>query len=210
MNTVQDENEHRSRDRNPVLFDRLLALAEHAIAESGLDGVKARPLAEAAGCSVGAIYNLFPDLHALVLAVNGRTLDAISAAMAAVSDGTDPADTLVRLADTYLDFAIANGPRWQALFAHRLPAGRVLTDAYEARRLAAFSFIERPLAGLRPDLGEDDRAILARTLFSAVHGMVELGLSRKLGILTVDALREQVRIAVSAIAAGVVRIAPRR
>ena len=199
---LRDSTAQRHQD----LHDRLLDAAEAAIASGGLPSLKARTIAEAVGCSVGAIYGVFDDLDALVLAVNGRTLDAIATALSAVpNDG--PAVHLVRLAEAYLDFAAANGPRWRALFQHRMPEGRAVTPAYATRQLAAFSFIESPLAALRPDLAEGGRVILARTLFSAVHGMVDLGLDEKVASLTVEELRAQVRLVVSAIAAG---LAPRR
>jgi hypothetical protein len=49
----------------------------------------------------------------------------------------------------------------------------------------------------------DERlALLARSLFSAVHGVVELGLDEKLQPLPVDVLREQVAAVAAAIGRG--------
>ncbi len=203
---MDTEPEHRLRDRTALrhqsLHDRLLAEAEAAIASGGLASLKARTIAEAAGCSVGAIYGVFADLDALILAVNGRTLAAIAAALTAVQIQGDPAEHLVRLAEAYLAYAAANGPRWRALFQHRMPEGRAITPGYAERQLAAFSFIEGPLATLRPGLLPAERTLLARTLFSAVHGMVDLGLDGKVATLTAAALRAQVRVVVSAVAKG--------
>jgi AcrR family transcriptional regulator len=206
MNNVQDKSEQRSSDRTTVrhqeLHDRLLAAGEAAIAAGGLGSLKARMVAEAVGCSVGAIYGVFADLDTLVLAVNGRTLDAIAATLTAVPTRGGPAEHLVRLAEAYLGYAAANGPRWRALFQHRMPEGRPVTPGYAERQLAAFSFIEAPLAELRPDLAAAKRTVLARTLFSAVHGMVDLGLDEKVASLKPAELRAQIRLVVSAMAAG--------
>ncbi len=188
--------------RHQDLHDRLLAAADAAIASGGLPSLKARTVAEAVGCSVGAIYGVFADLDALVLAVNGRTLEAIAACLADVPSVDGPAEHLARLSAAYLDYAAANGPRWRALFQHRMPVGRPVTPEYAARQVAAFSFIEAPLAELRPDLALDQRTLLARTLFSAVHGMVDLGLDEKVASLTLAGMRAQIRLVVSAIAAG--------
>ena len=201
MGAPHPEPRARTVQRHQDLHDRLLGAAESAIAAGGLASLKARTIAEAVGCSVGAIYGVFDDLDALVLAVNGRTLEAIAAALTAVPNEA-PAEHLVRLSEAYLDYAAANGPRWRALFQHRMPEGRAVTPAYAARQRAAFSFIEAPLADMRPDLPEAERVILARTLFSAVHGMVDLGLDEKVASLTPDELRAQVRLVVSAVAAG--------
>ncbi len=188
--------------RHQELHDSLLTAAETAIASGGIANLKARAVAETVGCSVGAIYGVFADLDALVLAVNGRTLDAIAAALAQVPARGGPADHLTRLAEAYLGYAAANGPRWRALFQHRMPEGRPVTPGYAERQLAAFSFIEVPLAELRPDLPTAKRTVLARTLFSAVHGMVDLGLDEKVASLKPAELKAQIRLVVSAIAAG--------
>ncbi len=59
-----------------------------------------------------------------------------------------------------------------------------------------------PVALLRPDLPDAERALLARTLFSAVHGMVVLGLEGRITTVTLPVLRQQVRLVVEAIARG--------
>ncbi len=209
MNAVQDKYEHGSRKnltaiRHQDLHDRLLEAADQVIAVDGLPSLRARTLAETVGCSVGAIYGVFADLDALILAVNGRTLDAIGEALRQAG-GDTPHQRLVQLAHAYLDYAVANRPRWMALFKHRLPPGQPITPSYAARQMAAFAQIEGPLAVLCPALADEDRALLARTLFSAVHGMVELGLDEKVVALKLPVLREQVRIVVEAIAAGLTR-----
>ena len=176
--------------------------AETAIEAAGLGELRARGLADAVGCSVGAIYGVFPDLDALVLTVNSRTLEAIAAAMRTATADRDPALHLERLADAYLDYAFRNRRRWAALFEHRMSDGHPLPDWYEACRTAAFDLIAAPVASLRPDLPDPDRALLARTLFSAVHGMVALGLDNKVTAVTLPVLRGQVRTVVAATARG--------
>lgn len=187
--------------RHQDLQDALVAAAEAAVAHDGLDKLRARALAEAAGCSVGAIYTVFPDLDALVLAVNARTLGAIGTAMAGVSPAGDPAQHLVRLALAYLAYASAQRRLWAALFQHTL-GGQAAPEWYAAQQAAAFSHIEAPLALLRPDLAAVDCALLARSLFSAVHGMVALGLDEKVATLPLPVLEQQVRLVVEALARG--------
>jgi AcrR family transcriptional regulator len=206
MNAVQDKIEHGSQKiptsvRHRDLHDRLLDAADRVIAVDGLPNLRARTLAETVGCSVGAIYGVFADLDALILAVNSRTLDEIGEALRQAG-GDTPRQRLVQLAQAYLDYAVANRPRWMALFRHRLPPGRSITESHAQRQMAAFSQIEGPLAALCPALADDDRALLARSLFSAVHGMVELGLDEKVAALELPVLRDQIRIVVEAVAIG--------
>ncbi len=188
--------------RHQDLQDRLVTAAAAAIASEGLATVRARSLAEAVGCSVGAIYQVFPDLDALILAANGRTLAALAAVLDAVPQAGSPRDHIVGLACSYLDFAASHRRGWAALFQHQMPPDHPVTPAYAEQQRAAFRHIEQPLARLRPDLAEPDRALLARTLFSAVHGVVELGLDEKVAAMPLPLLRTQLTLLVTAITVG--------
>jgi len=164
------------------LRDDLVMAAETAIAEGGLSALRARSLAETVGCAVGAIYNVFPDLDALIFAVNARTLEALDAALAAsVREADDPETAMQRLALTYHGFSRSQRRRWTAVFAHQMPDGATPPDWYLAVVGRLFRHIEGPLARLLPDATPEQRSGLARTLFSATHGIVSLGLEEKLG-----------------------------
>ena len=188
--------------RRKALADRLIHAAEATIAAAGLQALRARTLAEAVGCSVGAIYGVFPDLDALILAVNSRTLEAIDAALRQAAGPAEPVAQMVALAEAYLDFAATNPLLWGALFQHRLPEQALLPPSYLERRDAVFAHVERPLAALQPGLPGPPRALLARTLFAAVHGMVALGLEEKVTALPLESLRDQIRLVVTAMARG--------
>ncbi|WP_296572733.1 TetR/AcrR family transcriptional regulator [Phreatobacter sp.] len=164
------------------LRDDLILAAETAIAKGGLSALKARTLAETAGCAVGAIYNVFPDLDALIFAVNARTLEKLDAVLAAtVRPDTDPETAMRRLALAYHGFSRAERRRWTAVFAHQIPDGSSPPDWYLGVVGKLFRHIEGPLATLLPDATPEVRGGLARTLFSATHGIVSLGLEEKLG-----------------------------
>src|SRR6266849_4995241 len=198
----------KTAERRQRLKDALISAAERTIETHGLGGLKARALAYRVGCAVGAIYNVVTDLDDLVIAVNSRTLVALERDLAAaeqVSDAAEGAaavDRLVRLGTAYLAFAASHTLRWRALFEHRLPKGKRMPDQYldEQRRL--FHHVEGPLGELQPQLSGERRALLARSLFSAVHGMVMLGLEEKLQTVPPESLSEQVAFIVSAIGRG--------
>ena len=194
--------------RRGLLRENLVGAAERAISERGLAGVKARELAREVGCALGAIYNIFPDLDALVLAVNSKTLAELEIALrsAATRVGKSRAaaiDELVHLAGVYLDFAVENRQLWRALFEHRSSPGKELPEAYAEQQGRLFSFIVAPLGKLRPELGGEERALLARTLFSAVHGIVTLGLEEKLVPIPLGQLRDQLEEVVRAMGRGI-------
>src|SRR5690349_18949777 len=143
-------------ERRRQLRENLIATAERAIAARGLAGLKARELAQEAGCALGAIYNVFPDLDALILAVNARTLAELDAVLREASSPekstAGAVDELVRLADAYLLFAAENRQRWRALFEHRLSPGKPPPELYAEQQIHLFSYIVAPLRRLRRDL----------------------------------------------------------
>ena len=186
--------------RHQILGD-VLVTATAAITAGRLANLRVRTLAKVAGCSVGSILGVFPDLDALTLAVNARTLGEIDRTMAAAGDD-DPAEHLVRLSRAYLDYASEHRHRWAALFHHTMPEGQTAPTWYTAQQAASFSHLEAPPARLRADLAPADGAMLARTLFSAVHGMVALGLDEKVAVLPSPVLINQVESMVRAIARG--------
>ncbi len=212
MNGVQRENEHGSEEaraetaagrRQRRLREALLSAAERAIAESGLPGLKARDVAREAGCALGAVYTAFADLDALVLAVNVRTLDALDAHLRAASHPeAEPVARVAALAEAYLDYAARHRPRWAALFEHRMAAGQEAPAWYAEKQAELFRHVEGPVAALRPGLDGAEVACLARTLFSAVHGVVSLGLDEKLAPVPAEALRRQLRLVAEATARG--------
>jgi AcrR family transcriptional regulator len=195
-------------ERRRNLKESLIDAAEQEISAHGLAGVRARVLADRIGCAVGAIYNVVADLDELILLVNSRTLSVLERALLAAgradrgADGDPAIERLCRLALAYLDFATASRPRWRAVFDHRLPAGKRVPDWYLDDQMRLFGYVEGPLGELLPGLPRSRRALLARSLFSAVHGLVTLGLEEKLQALAPGELREQVTFVVSALGRG--------
>lgn len=198
-------------ERKHKLKATLIAAAERAVAARGLAGLKARDLAAEAGCAVGAIYNVVADLDDLALAVHARTLAALEKELTA-SASKIPVEAcagpqratgqLIQMAIAYLDFAAANKARWRALFEGRVPEGKPMPEWYRAEQTRLFGYIEQPLRDLLPSMPPDQLAMLARSLFSAVHGIVTLGLEEKLGAVSLEELRNQTALFVSAIAKG--------
>jgi len=210
--TNQSDTDRSTEQRRARLRDALVAAAERAIARQGLGTLRARALAQEVGCAVGAIYNVVEDLDDLVLLVNARTLAALERELIAADRADEhPAPganaaiaRLVRMAIAYLDFAAANTARWRTLFEHRMPAGREVPAWYRDEQQRLFAYVEALLLELQAQESRVRRALLARSLFSAVHGLVVLGLEEKLQTIPLPVLREQVRFVVTAIGRGMV------
>jgi AcrR family transcriptional regulator len=143
-----------------------------------IGGLKTRELARDIGVANGAVYNLVEDMDELILRVGSRTLARLDAALsAAEAQGpTSPRDTLVRIAVAYCDFAAENLELWRALFEHRMAPGKPVPEWAVDEQMNLFRHIYHPLAALFPKRTTAELGVTARSLFSAVHGMVLLGL----------------------------------
>ena len=191
-------------ERRRNLKQSLIDAAEQGISSYGLPGLRARSLADRIGCAVGAIYNVVADLDELIMLVNSRTLAALERDLLAAkrNEGDTAVDRLCRMALAYLDFATTRRLRWRAVFDHRLPPGKAMPEWYLNDQMRLFSYVEGPVGELLPGVSPARRALIARTLFSAVHGIVTLGLEEKLQALAPEDLREQLTFAVAALARG--------
>ncbi len=198
MTKPTPENPKGRRDQ---MRERVLEAAEAVISTKGLAGLKARDIAARAGCALGAIYTVFEDLDELILGVNKRTLARLEAALATPEEADGEAE-LQRLARAYLGYARDEEPRWRALFEHRLPPEKPLPDWYARDRDRLFALAEAPLASLLPNEEPAARKLRARTLFSAVHGVVLLGLEEKLAPTSSRTLEAQLREFVAMMARG--------
>jgi AcrR family transcriptional regulator len=222
LNVVQEKSSRPSlrqatEDRRADLRERLVDCAERRIAAEGLSGLRAREIAKEIGCAVGAIYNLVADLDELVLLVGQRTNRDLGAAIdaaavvaaAAQAEPTTSAEIetandalLVAWAWAYFRYARDNRPRWRALFEFRMPPGAPLPDWFEQDQADLFARLEGRLAPLMPGLDVKPRRRRARALFSAVHGIVTLGLEDKFTAMPADTIEEELEVFVRAYLRG--------
>ena len=114
-----------TKTRRNALREALIVIAETQIAAGGIAGLRARDLATEAGCALGAIYNVFPDLTALTLEVNARTFADLGqdVAEALAQAATDPTAQMVTMGLSYHRFAATHRNRWRALFDVTRAAG---------------------------------------------------------------------------------------
>ena len=186
------------------LKDRLIEAAQARIRASGLQGLRARDVTADAGCALGALYNAFADLDDLVLHVNSLTLARLGVALdEEAARAIGPRAKFKALARAYLRFARDNRALWTALFEHRLQPGTVAPDWYLEEQAVLIQDLVAPLAALRPELDKSALLVRARTLFSAVHGIVAISLEdRFIGLAATD-LEDEVLSFVDSMVTGI-------
>ena len=194
----------KALERREKLRESLIQAAERAVRAKGLAGLKTRELAREIGCANGAVYNLVDDMDELILRVGSRTLARLDASLTE-AESTGPAlpgETLIRIALAYCDFAAENFELWRALFEHRMAPGKPMPEWAVDEQTDLFRHIHRPLATLFPKRTAVELSEMGRSMFSAVHGMVTLGLEQKLIAMPVDALRKEIAMIVKAMVNG--------
>ena len=194
---ARDTDKRREKLRN-----NLVTIAENQVRSSGIASLRARALAAEAGCAVGAIYNVFDDLTGLILAVNGRTFRRLGAFVTDVvnaKDDASPTDRLVTIAIAYLQFASRNLNLWRALFEVDVSADQEVPNWYrdELRRL--FSIIATPLSEVYPEADAAEIDLMTRALFSSVHGIVTLGLGKRISGVPQDRMESMIEYVIRSV-----------
>jgi len=139
------------------------------MAEYGCAGFSARQVAREIGYSVGTVYNLFPSLDDLLIAINTRTFTQWTEFVRLRLDGVidDRIGVLVR---AYFDFAREHPNLWMAIYDHRLPPGTPLPLNEDEERRKLTIIVIHELATALPGVSDDAVERLARSLIATVHG----------------------------------------
>ena len=185
------------------LTERLLVAATARIKLNGLQGLRARDITADAKCGLGTIYKCYADLDDLILRVNSLTITELERALAKADGGSgDPASHLIALALAYFTFARENRNAWAALFDHRMPPGADIPDWHLQEHMALFQHVMKPLTELDPAMDQQALALRARSVFSAVHGIVALSLEGRFVGVDVAAVETELATIVEALVTG--------
>ena len=171
---------------------RVLEAALALMREEGLKALQIRTIASKAGYSVGSVYKHYPDIDALIIAVNGVTLTQMNELLSqSMQQSDDPLERLKLLARCYMHFAYSQPNLWRGLFEHHLPDDGAIPDAHKAQNVELLALIERELAILSPALDQEALSIRSRTCFAAVHGMVTFSMEGRFVGLSGQQLEEE-------------------
>lgn len=169
----------RSEHSKDEIKAMALDAAKTLIEKEGLAGLSARKLANQIGYTVGSLYMVFKNLDDLILHANAVTLDELLQQLqSTVVDGNKPQTTLQSLAQTYIEYAMANPNRWNAVFEHHLPEGQETPEWFQQRVDQIFALVEQNTSQLNAN--RQQAAKSARALWCGVHGICVLYMTNKL------------------------------
>jgi AcrR family transcriptional regulator len=188
MNIVQEESlrDQKKGRRRALMLDT----ARRIIGAKGLISLKVRDVAEATGCSIGSVYNEFGDFDGLILTVNRETVQLLTSKLRAVPND-DPRAQLHGLAAGYLEFASEHTNLLRSLFEHRMENDRPFPNDILDMVMEAFALMYSPLSRLLTKRDPDELVLIARSMFSAAHGIISLGLEDRMVAVPSANLRQQ-------------------
>jgi AcrR family transcriptional regulator len=161
----------RSDHSRAELREIIVSEGQRQIGEVGFARFSAREVAKRVGYSIGTIYNVFGSYDALMLAINGRTLDLwLDYLEMRLADVKAEDDRLGRAIDAYFEFAILHRHAWAALYDFRLPDDVEPPDEYGAKIAAIMAAVEREVTAALPPDARGEAPGLTRSLLATVHG----------------------------------------
>lgn len=168
------------------LKERILQLAMETVANEGASGLSTRKIAKQIGCAHGTIYNVFENLDAIILQINGLSLDRLHKQLEQdVANIRDPQMAVSQLAKTYTNYCHSNYHLWSMLVDHKLSQGNIIPKWYQEKIDAIFSLVSEMILPLVADEKERaDRA--ARVLWASLHGVCSLAMGGKLNVINSD------------------------
>ncbi|KPF56441.1 TetR family transcriptional regulator [Novosphingobium sp. AAP1] len=159
----------RSDHTREELHAMIVREGHRQLSEVGFARFSAREVAKRIGYSIGTIYNVMGSLDALMLAINGHTLDLWRAALEDRLAGQSE-NRLAQAIAAYFDFASHHRHAWTALYDFRLPENEVPPPDYTARVTAITDVVVREVAAALPPARQAQAQPLARSLLATVHG----------------------------------------
>ncbi len=171
---------------------KLIDITVDLMDTGGIEAVKARPIAKEVGISVGTIYNMFGSIDGLVQEANAQILEQFaSVALAAIAAKQDEWTTgmasgqlnetaamrerLLTIAETYMNFVEQNESRWQAMLAYNQTRSvEILSETYDQQQGDLFKWLGSTIENTELGATEETRRMVARMLWSSVHGIVVL------------------------------------
>ena len=161
--------------------DRAVEVATRLFAERGYEGMTMRALATELGCSPMTPYRYFENREELfgLVRVDAFRRFADQQERAYLS-GEDTRDTLVKLKQAYIDFAVEEPNAYSIMF-QLTPVPRSDFPNLNEESYRGFSYLVKAThKAVEEGMFEGDPLTIAHILWSNTHGLVSLHLSGRL------------------------------
>lgn len=177
----------RNKHSLEEIKEMILDAAETIIINEGYSALTVRKIAMEIGYTVASIYMVFTNMADLALHIKANTIDELTGQLQQIPV-TDPERQVAELAKAYLKFAAKNLNRWNMIFAQDTE----YPEWYRQKINLLFSLSEAQFALLAPDCSTQQSKLAARVLWSGVHGICTLSLTRELDAKSIEDVEDAV------------------
>lgn len=191
--TLTKPRKEASQERSKATVDTLLAATARVLVKEGYDRASTNRIAEAAGVSIGSLYQYFPSKEALVGAVLARHMDAMmtlvreSLVRVAFLSIEDAARELVR---TMID-AHRLSPKLHRVLVEQIPRVGALQAAYDFDEEAT-ELVRAYLEAHRDELTVTDLDLAAFIAVTSVDSLTHMAVLRKPALLESESFCDEV------------------
>jgi AcrR family transcriptional regulator len=179
----------RAKQRTPQLRDHVLAVAIATLGEEGIARFTTRLVAERAGTSVPAVYELFGDKAGLVRAMFFEGFRRLGAELAAIPVSDDPLADLERVVPVFRRFCRDYPRLAQVMFSRPFADFEPGPEERAAGAAVREVFVGRIQRCVDAGLLAGDVADIAHALLALAQGLAVQELGRWLGSSAADVER---------------------
>ena len=194
----------RTKQRTPELAEAVLRAALRLLGSEGVEALTARRLAQEAGTSPAAIYELFGDKAGVVRAMFFSGFERLAEHLAGEAAPDDPVDALVDLAQRYRAFILEHPALCAVMFSRPFAS----FDPAPEEQAAGAAVREQIVAAVERarDAGRlaGDPIDIAHAYVALIHGLAAAESSQRLG-RSDDAIDRRWTTSVTALLAGFAR-----
>ncbi|MCV7169507.1 MULTISPECIES: TetR/AcrR family transcriptional regulator [Mycolicibacterium] len=190
----------RAKQRTPELRDHLLAVAVATLNEEGFTRFTTRRVAERAGTSVPAVYELFTDKAGLVRAMFFEGFRVLGAELAKVPPSVEPLADIERLVPVFRLFCRAYPRLAQVMFSRPFADFEPGPDELAAGASVRHEFVGRIQRAVDAGLLAGDPTDIAHVLLALAQGLAVQEAGRWLG--PAPSIERRWRLGVRSLLAG--------
>jgi AcrR family transcriptional regulator len=169
------------KQRTEALRERGIATALAVLAEDGVAGLTTRNVAQRAGASVPAIYEVFGDKAGLIREVFFVGFRMLGEDLAAVPPTDDPLEALRRMCEAFRRFVLANPVLAQVMFSRPFTDFDPTADEDKAGVKVRRIFVHNIRTAVDAGAIEGDPTDTAHLFFAFVEGMAAAEAAHRLG-----------------------------
>ncbi len=150
----------------------LLDTGRKIVQEKGTEALTARKLAEASGCSVGAIYNQFSNMDNFIVVMNYITLDTLAVRLEMVPKTGDVYEDMNSFLREFVDYVIENKNLWFLLHSfHVRNNSRPFSYFYLRKVVKITGLISGFLQELIPNMEKPERILSSQILWLTLFAL---------------------------------------